>query len=136
MKAVIDLLDQRVSAAMCKATGQDDCPAIVKQAGEPKFGDYQANGCMALAKKVKSNPRELAAKVVENLEIDDICLSPEIAGPGFINLRLKPEFLADRLKKIFADIERQGIDTVEAPKRVVVDFSGPNIAKQMHVGHL
>jgi len=136
MKPVIEILDQRITEAMSAATGQSDCNAIVKQSGDAKFGHYQANGCMALAKKVKSNPRELAAKVVENLKIDDICEIPEIAGPGFINLTLKKQFLSDRLMETSADPDRLAIDKTEDPKKVVVDFSGPNIAKQMHVGHL
>ncbi|MCF7955850.1 MAG: arginine--tRNA ligase [Phycisphaerae bacterium] len=137
MKPVIEILDKRITQAMTAATGEKDCPAIVKQSGDPKFGHYQANGCMALAKRAKSNPRELAAKVVENLKIDDICETPEIAGPGFINLTLKTDFLSDRLMEIATDDQdRLAIDKTDAPKKVVVDFSAPNIAKQMHVGHL
>jgi len=137
MKPVIEILDKRITQAMIAATGETDCSAIVKQSGDPKFGHYQANGCMALAKQVKSNPRQLAAKVVENLQIDDICETPEIAGPGFINLTLKTDFLSDRLMEIAADDQdRLAIDKTESPKKVVVDFSAPNIAKQMHVGHL
>lgn len=137
MKPVIEILNARITAAMTKATGEADCLAIVKQSGDVKFGHYQANGCMALAKRVKSNPRELAAKVVESLDIDDICEIPEIAGPGFINLTLKNEFLAARLMEINADKDdRLAIDKTGDPQKVVVDFSAPNIAKQMHVGHL
>ena len=135
MKKLSDILELRISQAIHTVTGQD-CPALVKVSADAKFGDYQANGVMAAAKKMKTNPRQLAEQIVEKLELDDICLPPEIAGPGFINLRLKDEFLAERLLEINVDKKRLGIERVETPKTVVVDYSGPNIAKQMHVGHL
>ncbi|MCE5185710.1 MAG: arginine--tRNA ligase [Planctomycetaceae bacterium] len=135
MKKLSDILEQRVSQAIRKTTGQD-FPAIVRAAADPKFGDYQANGIMAAAKALRTNPRKLAEQVVAVLEIEDICQTPEIAGPGFINLRLKDEFLAARLLEINIDKERLGIEKIDTPQTVVVDYSGPNIAKQMHVGHL
>jgi len=137
MKPVSDILEEKVSAAMAIATKQESCAAIVRPATDPKFGDYQVNGVMPLAKKIKTNPRKLAEEVVKKLDVSDICQRPQIAGPGFINLRLKPEFVADVLLEINADSEnRLGIEKTAHPKTVVVDFSGPNIAKQMHVGHL
>ncbi|MCD6174347.1 MAG: arginine--tRNA ligase, partial [Planctomycetes bacterium] len=136
MKQLTDILEQRISKAIQAVTGQEDCPALVGVSKNTKFGDYQANGVMAAAKKMKTNPRQLAEQIVAELEIEDICQPPEIAGPGFINLRLKDEFVAGRLLEINTDKDRLGVEKVETPKTVVVDYSAPNIAKQMHVGHL
>ena len=137
MKLVVEILEGRISAAMCAVSRRADCAAIVRPAADAKFGDYQANGVMALAKELKTNPRQLAEEVVKNLDVGDICEPPEIAGPGFINFRLKTEFLAEMLLEINADAQgRLGISKAVKPKTVVVDFSCPNIAKQMHVGHL
>jgi len=137
MKSVIDILEDRISAVMAAATGRSDCAAIVRPSTDPKFGDYQANGVMALAKKMKTDPRQLAEEVIKNLDVDDICEPPEIAGPGFINLRLKAVFIANSLLEINSDVSnRLGIEKTGQPKTVVVDFSCPNIAKPMHVGHL
>jgi len=147
MKPVIDILEERISAAMAAVTGSRDAPAIVRPATDPKFGDYQANGVMALAKQLKTNPRKLAEEVVNKLNTDhrtpnlelllsDICEKLEIAGPGFINLRLKPDFIAERLLQVGKDPVNLGIDQTLQPKIIVVDFSSPNIAKEMHVGHL
>ena len=82
MRVVVDVLEEKISAAMRSATGREDCTALVKPAADPKFGDYQANGVMALAKRLKTNPRQLAERIVGKLEIGDMCEPPEIAGPA------------------------------------------------------
>jgi arginyl-tRNA synthetase len=136
MKSVLDILEERISATMAAVTRKKGCAAIVRPSTDPKFGDYQVNGIMPLAKQIKTNPRKLAEQVVEKIDVGDICKEPEIAGPGFINLRLKPEFVADRLFEISKNPANLGIEKTPQPQTIVVDFSGPNIAKQMHVGHL
>ncbi|OXU14436.1 arginine--tRNA ligase [Sedimentisphaera salicampi] len=135
MKLTADILEERLSSVLKEITGSE-FPAIVRPSANPKFGDYQSNGVMAAAKKTKQNPRGLAEKVADKLDVSDICDEPEIAGPGFINFRIKPEFLSKALLETASDPERLGIEKVQSPEKVVVDYSGPNIAKEMHVGHL
>jgi arginyl-tRNA synthetase len=137
MTTILDVLEARIGQAMEAVTGQQGCAAIVKPATDSKFGDYQANGVMALAKQIKTNPRKLAEAVLEALDVADVCEPPEVAGPGFINLRLRPAYVGSQLLRINSDpSDRLGIEPATKPQRVVVDFSAPNIAKQMHVGHL
>ncbi|WP_445636322.1 arginine--tRNA ligase [Nostoc sp. DSM 114161] len=108
---------------------------ILVAASNPKFGDYQANVALSLSKKLGKQPRLIASAIVEKLDVSQICEPPEIAGPGFINLKLKTTYLEAQLNAIQAD-SRLGIPTAKTPQREIVDFSSPNIAKDMHVGHL
>jgi arginyl-tRNA synthetase len=107
----------------------------VTASDRPDLADFQCNGALSAAKAAKANPREIAARVVERLKGDPRLASIEIAGPGFINFKLADTALADRASAIAAD-ERTGSELVAEPRRVVVDYAGPNVAKPMHVGHL
>jgi arginyl-tRNA synthetase len=135
MKPVIDILEERISAAMREVSGAA-APAVVTSTTDPKFGDYQANGVMALAKVIKADPVITAQSVISKADLSDVCEEPKVAGPGFINLRLRPDFIANTLLEISKDVVNFGVEKTAHAKTIVVDFSCPNIAKQMHVGHL
>jgi arginyl-tRNA synthetase len=135
MPNIQHLLDSRVTAAMRAAFPDVQAPAIVQSSQDPKFGDYQANGAMALAKLLKMKPRDVAAAVIQRLEVSDLAEKVEIAGPGFINITLRRDWVAAEIGRINAD-ERLGMSRAEKPETVVVDYSAPNLAKEMHVGHL
>ena len=128
------VLTKRLHAAMV-ACGLPPERGEVTAAADTRFGDYQANAAMVLAKQAKANPRELAAQIADYFETGDVCEKPEIAGPGFLNFRLKPEWISQRLRDLAGDA-RCGVPATEHPRRVIIDFSSPNIAKPMHVGHI
>ncbi len=158
---ILDRLRQRLAVAIDKAVDRFADPDTAPSEGNPsggaatelpsmasetyagmvrpttdvRFGDYQANCAMPLAKALRQPPRDVAAAIVAHLDVDDICLPPEIAGPGFINLRLKPEFLVQTLGHALAD-PRLGVPETHTPLTVLVDYSSPNVAKPMHVGHI
>jgi arginyl-tRNA synthetase len=108
---------------------------VISDATKPEFGDYQFNGIMKLAKILRKNPRQIASTVVEHIDITGIISKVEVAGPGFINIWLNNKWLSNQTNIIIND-SRVGVEQISNPKRVVVDYSGPNMAKQMHVGHL
>ena len=134
------LLSEKVSAAMVLAGLPEGTNPAVSLSNRPNFGDYQANGVMGAAKKLKTNPRELATKVVEHLDLDGIADNVELAGPGFINIHLDKKWLAAQIAKTANDeklgVTQRGSSQEDKPQTVVVDYSAPNLAKEMHVGHL
>ncbi len=132
---VEQFLDGLAARAMAGALGQE-APPLLRPARDSAHGDYQINGLMPLGKKLRRPPRELAAPVASALAEHEAFESVEVAGPGFVNLRLRASWVGERLTSILAETERDGVPTVERPNRIVVDFSSPNIAKRMHVGHL
>jgi len=129
------ILSKKVSAAMVAAGLPEGTNPAVSISNRPQFGDYQANGVMGAAKKLKTNPRELATKVVENLDLDGIADNIELAGPGFINIHLSQTWLTSQLALVAQDAH-VGVTQRPEPQTVVVDYSAPNLAKEMHVGHL
>ncbi|MCS6813552.1 MAG: arginine--tRNA ligase [Cyanobacteria bacterium] len=137
MTATIAVLKARLEAALVNAFGIElaGTDPLLAPTNNPKFGDYQANVAMSLAKRLGMAPRAIAEAIVQQLEIADLCSPPEIAGPGFINFRLLPDYLASQLQAMHSD-PRLGVEMTAKPQRIIVDFSSPNIAKEMHVGHL
>ena len=137
MNSIAQQLKARFEKAFTAAFGESyaDTDLMLAASSNPNFGDFQCNAAMSLGKKLGKPPRAIASTIIENLDIADICETPEIAGPGFINLKLKPAYLEAQVRAIAIDT-RLGIEPVKTPQRVAIDFSSPNIAKEMHVGHL
>lgn len=130
-------LKESLKTAICKALGEKftHLDPMLFQASNPAFGDYQCNLPLNLAKQLQQNPTAIAQTIVECLEVSQFCEPPRIAGSGFINLTLKPSYVAEQLALALAD-PRLGVPLAEISQRSLVDFSSPNIAKEMHVGHL
>src|SRR3954469_10162654 len=137
MPPLLPALAARFAAPIETAYGPEfaGTDPVIRRSQQAAFGDYQANGAMGLAKRVGAAPRDVAARLVEAVDVADLAEPPEIAGPGFINIRLRPEALAAALADAAA------VDPVAVPQdipteTVIVDYSHPNVAKEMHVGHL
>jgi arginyl-tRNA synthetase len=130
MPDVRSVLEQRLRAAFDRVE-----PGADPQVRPSDRADFQANGALALARRVGRDPRQVAADLAADVRLDDICRSVEVSGPGFLNLTLSEGFVARQLASMAAD-DRLGVEPAPDPKTVVVDYSGPNVAKEMHVGHL
>ncbi|MFB2982849.1 arginine--tRNA ligase [Microseira sp. BLCC-F43] len=137
MNPTLEKLKNQFELALVAAFGSDysGVDPMLVSASNPKFGDYQSNAALSLAKQLGKPPRAIAETIIQHLDVSDICDTPSVAGPGFINFTIKPAYLEAQLNAIQTD-SRLGIPLAKNPKRVVVDFSSPNIAKEMHVGHL
>jgi arginyl-tRNA synthetase len=134
---MIDLLAplrDRLTAATRAAFG-DEAAAADPAIHRSQHADYQADVALALARKLKKNPREVATAIAQGLATDDVLARAEVSGPGFINLTLQPGFVAGELSRMLADA-RLGVEPASPPEKIVVDYSAPNVAKEMHVGHL
>ena len=137
MKSLREQIEEGVTAALHSLLGIEAAgiDPLVRPTQDPKFGDFQSNVVLGLAKRLGEKPRGVAERLVGALKLDELCETPEIAGPGFINFRVRPDYLARALGAVQAD-PRLGVPAAPEPKRVIVDFSSPNLAKEMHIGHL
>src|SRR4051812_17632089 len=137
MRPPVVVLTERLQSAIETVLGPEfrGADPVLRRSASPQFGDYQANAAMSLGKRVGRSPRDLAQSIVDALDVLDVCSAVEVAGPGFINLTLRSEALAAAAQALVGD-DRLGVPIADPTQRVVVDYSAPNVAKEMHVGHL
>ena len=135
MNVLKTIADRFAKALEAIGVEPDQYLDLIRPSQDVKFGDFQANFAMPLGKKLGKAPREVASDVVARLDCSDFLETPEIAGPGFINLRVKTDYLANLVQQEAAD-ERLGVEKVEKPRKIVLDYSAPNVAKPLHVGHI
>src|SRR5438034_150272 len=133
METFQSLLTKKLASALA-AAGFDNVGELT-QATDPRFGDYQTNAALMLGKQHSENPRAVAEKILQHLNAADLCESPTVAGAGFINFTLLPGAVANKTAELFAD-ERLGVARSISPRKIVIDFGSPNVAKPMHVGHI
>ena len=132
--SLLSTLTSRLAVAL-GAAGIDESLAVVTPAADTRFGDYQTNAAMVAAKSLKKNPREVADSILSHLQVTDLCEAPTVAGAGFINFKILDSALSGAVNVVRND-PRLGLATVEDPKTIIIDFSSPNVAKPMHVGHI
>jgi len=132
--SLLSTLTSRLAAALA-AAGIDESLAVITPAADTRFGDYQTNAAMVAAKSLKKNPREVAASILSHLQVGDLCEAPTVAGAGFINFKILDTALSGAVNLVRND-PRLGLPTVEDQKTIIIDFSSPNVAKPMHVGHI
>jgi arginyl-tRNA synthetase len=133
METFQEILAKKLADALAKA-GLPDAGELT-QATDPRFGDYQTNVALVLGKQRCENPRKVAEGILKHLDVADMSETPTVAGAGFINFRLRTDAVARQIRELFAD-ERLGVTESTSPKKIVVDFGSPNVAKPMHVGHI